>query len=145
MGNYKLFLVSLVMVIGLLGGCNQESGGEQSSPSNEQSQTSESNTSDNEQKEEIVTISITKKKGEETVTEKEIAIEEGAILYDVMKENFEIEDDAGYITSIEGIKANESEQMAWMFTVNGEMASVGAKELELSLGDTVNFDLQSWE
>lgn len=143
MSKFKFFLVSLVFVIGVLGGCSSESGNEQPNSNNEQTESSENSASENQ--EEVVTISITKNKGEETITEEEITIEDGAVLYDVMKENFEIEDDAGYITSVEGIQAKESEQMAWMFFVNEEMASVGAKELELSPGDSVNFDLQSWE
>ncbi|WP_404452885.1 DUF4430 domain-containing protein [Virgibacillus necropolis] len=142
MSKFKLFFVSLVMIIGVLTGCSETSN-DQSNPSKEQSETSENATSENQ--EEIVTISITKNKGEESIKEMEIPIEDGAILYDVMKENFKIEDDAGYITAIEGIEAKKSEQMAWMFFVNGEMGSVGAKDLELSPGDSVNFDLQSWE
>lgn len=143
MSKFKFIFVALVMITGVLAGCSSEASNDQSTPSKEQSETNENVTSENQ--EEIVTISITKHKGEETVTEKEIPIEDGAILYDVMKENFELKDDAGYITVIEGIEAKESEQMAWMLFVNGEMGSVGAKDLKLSPGDSVNFDLQSWE
>ncbi|ASN05480.1 DUF4430 domain-containing protein [Virgibacillus necropolis] len=146
MSKFKFFLVSLIAIIVVLGGCSSEgTTNEQSNATNEQTESTESTTSGEENQEEAVMISITKGKGEETVKEKEIKIEDGAILYDVMKENFELKDDAGYITSIEGIEAKESEQMAWMVFVNDEMASVGAKELELSPGDSVNFDLQSWE
>ncbi|WP_081472446.1 DUF4430 domain-containing protein [Ornithinibacillus scapharcae] len=35
--------------------------------------------------------------------------------------------------------------MSWMFSVNGEQSMVGAGEVELKDGDTVNFDYQSWE
>lgn len=136
MSKLKLFFASLILIAGVLTGCNADS-------ANQQAESNETTASENQ--EESVTILITKNKGEEIVTEKEIPIEDGAILYDVMKKNFEINDNAGYITAIEGIEAKESEQMAWMFFVNDEMASVGAKELELSPGDTVNFDLQSWE
>lgn len=145
MSKFKFFLVTLVVIIGVLGGCSSEGDATNDQSKATQSEENENAASDNEKQEEILTVSITKNKGEETVTEKEIEIEDEAILYDVMKENFEIEDDAGYITSIEGIEAKESEQMAWMFFVNDEMASKGAKDTKLSPGDTVNFDLQAWE
>lgn len=145
MGKMKLFLLSLVVIIGVLGGCSSEDTGEESSATNDQTETSGDTTTDNEKQEAKIMISITKKKGEETVAKKEIPIEDGAILMDVLKENFEVEEDGGFITSIEGIEANESEKMAWLFFVNDESAKVGANQLELSPGDTVHFDLQSWE
>ncbi|WP_430785482.1 DUF4430 domain-containing protein [Virgibacillus flavescens] len=140
MSRFKLLLVSLFSILIVLGGCST---GNDADNKEKQTETSENVSSENQ--EESVTVSITKNKGEETLSEKKIEIEEEAILYDVMKENFEIKDDTGFITSIDGIEAKESEKMAWMVSVNDEMASVGAKELKLSPGDTVNFDLQSWE
>ena len=41
--------------------------------------------------------------------------------------------------------SQEDEKKAWMFFVNDEMAEVGAADYELSPGDHVVFDLQSWE
>lgn len=66
---------------------------------------------------------------------------------DVLKENFyvETEQDGKFITSIERVAPKEGEEKAWMFTVNGEMANVGASSYELSPGDEVNFDLHSYE
>lgn len=146
MSRSKLFIVSLIAIIGILGGCSSESADDdQSNATKSQSETSENTASDNEKQEEKVTISITKKKGEETVAEKEIPIEDGAILMDVLKKNFDIEEDGGFIKSVEGIKADDSKKMFWNISVNDKTASVGANELKLSPGDTVNVDLQSWE
>ncbi|HLR65085.1 MAG TPA: DUF4430 domain-containing protein [Pseudogracilibacillus sp.] len=92
-----------------------------------------------------VLISITKEEGEEEISTKEVKVEEGAILMDVLEDNFEIEEENGLITSIDGVEADDSEQIAWMYFVNGDFASVGANEYELQAGDDVNFDLQSWE
>ena len=90
-------------------------------------------------------INVDKNENEEVITEKEIALEEGAILLDVMKEHFDIEEDDGFITSIDGVEQDVDAQLSWMYFVNDEMAPVGAGEYELSVGDKVNFDLQSWE
>lgn len=92
-----------------------------------------------------ITISITKDEGEETLSEKEVEIEEGDILMDVLKEHYNIEEDGGFITEIDGVGPEADEQVAWMYFVNDEMAPVGANEYELKADDHVNFDLQAWE
>ncbi|MFD1039494.1 DUF4430 domain-containing protein [Virgibacillus byunsanensis] len=125
----KMFfkLTALLLVFGLLMGCASD------------------DTSSSEENEGSVDITISKDNGEEIVTEKEVPIEDGAILMDVMQENFDIEEDEGFITSIEGEAPEEGEQKAWMFFVNDEMGAVGANELELQVDDRVTFDLQAWE
>ncbi|RKQ16144.1 DUF4430 domain-containing protein [Oceanobacillus bengalensis] len=108
-------------------------------------------TTDTTQSEEVaeghVRITVSINEGEEFLTEKEIAIEDGDILIDVMEENFYIETafDGEFITSIERVAASDEEQTSWMFFVNDEMPTVGAAEYELSSGDKVLFDLQPWE
>lgn len=95
--------------------------------------------------EENIEITISEDHGETTILEKEVTIEEDDILLDVMKENFKIEEQDGFITSIDGKAPAEGEQKSWMFFVNGEMGLVGAAEYELSQNDQVVFDLQAWE
>lgn len=106
----------------------------------------DSNTSEQTAEQEaVVVITISQDEGEEVLSTKEVSISEGDILMDVMKAHFDIEEDGGFITSIDGIAPKEDEKKAWMFFVNGDMAMVGAAEYELSAGDKVTFDLQSWE
>lgn len=95
--------------------------------------------------ENVIIVTISEDEGETVHAEKEIEIEEGAILMDVLKENFDIEEEDGFITAIDGIKQDEEEQRGWIYYVNDEMAMVGAAEYELSYGDHVVFDLQAWE
>ncbi len=64
---------------------------------------------------------------------------------EVMEENYEVEQTEGFINSIEGIAGNEEEKMAWMYTINGEDAMVGANEYEVEDGDEIAFNYQSWE
>ncbi|WP_077621690.1 DUF4430 domain-containing protein [Sediminibacillus massiliensis] len=131
-----LFLV-LFLVTGLVG-CGQEQGQEQ-----EQSEPQTENASETENEESVsVTIS---EDGEDVIAEEDIPIEEGDILLDVMKENFEVEESDGFITSIEGVSQDEEAGKYWMYYVNGEMAEVGANEKELSPDDEVTFDLQAME
>ncbi|WP_087971566.1 DUF4430 domain-containing protein [Oceanobacillus rekensis] len=134
----------VIMAVGLLFGCSSDGDTEQ----NTNTRVSTNDTSDTgEVSEESVRITISINEGVESVNEQEIPIEEGDILMDVMEENFYIETefDGTFITSIERVEASEEDQTAWMFFVNDEMPTVGANEYELSPGDVVVFDLQSWE
>ncbi|MCP3025819.1 DUF4430 domain-containing protein [Halobacillus sp. A5] len=98
------------------------------------------------QSEEVtIEIEISEDEGEEVVSTEEHTVEEGALLMDVMEGHYDVEEDEGFINSIEGISAEEGEEKAWMYTINGEEASVGANEYELEEGDEINFDFQSRE
>lgn len=136
MRKFYVSLLSLFLTLGVLVGCGQTE--QQPTETNEKEQTA------TEEQQELVLVSITKD-GQEVVSEKEIQIEEGDKLLDVMKENFEIEENDGFITSIEGISQDVDQQKYWMYEVNGEMASVGAAELELNPDDHVTFDLSPME
>lgn len=147
MNKWLLKLASILMVIGLLIGCNSDdkNSGGTSSPNSSPDKSSETTNAD-EENEEIVLITISKDKGEEIISEKDVSIKNGDLLLDVMRENFKLEEgEGGFITSIDGIEQDVDAGIGWMYSVNGEIAAVGAAEFELSPGDKVNFDLQPWE
>lgn len=144
MNKWFMRLASLLMVIGLLVGCASDNN-DQNVTNNNQTEQNQNNDNSSEEAEEVVTITISKDDNDEVITEKEVAIEDGAILLDIMKENFELEEEGGFISSIEGNEQDEDAGKYWIYSVNGEDAPVGAGEYELSAGDQVNFDLQAWE
>ena len=144
MNKWFIRLASLLMVFGLLVGCASDTN-DQNNTNNNQIEQNQNNNNSSEEAEEVVTIIISKDQNDEVITEKEVVIEDGAILLDVMKEHFELEEEGGFITSIEGIEQDEDEGKYWMYSVNDEQPPVGAGEYELSAGDQVNFDLQGWE
>ncbi|GGC99898.1 DUF4430 domain-containing protein [Pontibacillus salipaludis] len=131
-------LMATIFVLGGLAACGQ---------STEDANSGENNQSTQEQQEQLVTVEITTNNGEEAIAEREIEIEDGATVMEVMKANFNIEtgSNGGFITSIEGVAPKDGEQKAWFYSVNGEEAMVGAKEYTLEPGDTVSFDFHSWE
>lgn len=67
---------------------------------------------------------------------------EGEKLLDVMKRNLEVEEKDGFITSIDGHAQDEGSKKYWLYTVNGEMAEVGANQFELHDKDEVVFTLE---
>lgn len=137
MKKWMLTLFTIFTTLVLVVGCSNES----TTPTEEE----ETGIETTESQEEVIKVTISKDEGEEVLSEKEIEIEENAILMDIMKENYDIEEDDGFITSIDGVAPEEGEEKAWMYFVNDEMAMVGAAEYELEAGDNVVFDLQAWE
>jgi len=134
----KKWAVSVIILMAVIAtGCANDS-----TPQTEKGQSHENQA---EVQEQAITVTISKDEGAEVLSEKEIEIEEGDILMDVMKENFEIEEEEGFINSIDGVSPEEGEQKAWMYFVNDEVAMVGAEEYELEAEDRVVFDLQEWE
>ncbi|PAD22236.1 hypothetical protein CHH64_05460 [Terribacillus saccharophilus] len=120
-------LSALLLAAGILAGCGTAEQPQQNQQAEQQT-------------EQQVTVTLSED-GEE-ISSKEVSFEEGDILLDVMKENFEIEEDGGFITSIDGHAQDANANKYWLFTVNEEMSPVGANEVELKDGDEVVFNLQ---
>jgi len=133
MNKLYTLLLAILLTAGTLSGCG--------------TQTEEkANAGQEEEKQEVsVQVEISKNNGEETLADKEISVEEGTTLLKVMEDNFEVEQSEGFINSIEGIAGNQEKKMAWMYTINGEEAQVGANEYEVKQGDMIVFDYHSWE
>ena len=66
-------------------------------------------------------------------------------LLDVMKREFDVIEESKFITSINGHEQETEKSVYWLFDLNGEMAPVGAHELELSDGDVIDFNLAGLE
>ncbi len=88
-----------------------------------------------------VSLHVTRNSGLDVVGTKKVKVVSGSTVYDAMNKNFKLKDTDGFITTIEGVSQNELKGLYWMYEVNGEMATKGAKELKLKNGDEVSFDL----
>lgn len=119
-------------------------GGQNDAETKQTTEQTEAGTQSSENKEQSVVIELIKEK--ESVEKKEITIEEDDILMDVLKENFEIKEDKGFITSIDGIHAEKGKEnkYGWLYEVNGKMADVGAADYKLKPGDKVTFEFQKF-
>lgn len=139
----KKFLMSLIALFSTvtLAACQNDNTEETTTVAEETTAMEETTTAAENQEEQQATI-VLKEVDDELATE-EVSFAEGDNLYDVMDENFDIEDpdDNGFITSIDGHEQDEEANVYWTFTVNGEMVMVGAKEVVLEAGDEVVFTL----
>ncbi|MEH7388276.1 DUF4430 domain-containing protein [Bacillus sp. JJ1521] len=139
-------LLFLLLSLGLLFGCSNDQSTNDSSNNNKTDNNASENVSQ-EENAETVTVVVSKNNGEEIIEEKEIEIEAGkeVTLMDVMKENFEIEEDGGFINSLNGIAGSNEEKTFWHISVNGEDLMVGAAEFKVEPDSKIEFDLQKWE
>lgn len=127
----KKSLVIVAVFVSMLGfvGCT-------STPETKDTTTS---TTQSQSKENEISLTISLIKEDKVIDEKEISVTEGSNLMDAVKDNFEIKEDNGMITSIEGIEQDTKESYFWTYTINDEMIMTGANETELHEGDKVVF------
>ena len=92
-----------------------------------------------------VTISLTDGGTVVAGSEKTVEVEVGTSLFDVMKENYTIEEDGGFITASDGLaqveETAETKAKYWLFDVNGEPSMVGAADVALQEGDVIVWNL----
>ncbi|MBG9789368.1 DUF4430 domain-containing protein [Brevibacillus laterosporus] len=101
------------------------------------------NTAAEEKVENKVVVEVSTDQGKTKVAEKTIQFKGDQTLYELMKTNFKVEDDNGFITSIEDVKQNPAEKKYWLYEVNGAPAVTGAKDLKVKDGDVVKWDLHA--
>lgn len=90
-------------------------------------------------------ISIEIKDEGKSVDKKELEVDAKSKLMPVLKENFEIEEQDGFITSIDKLEQDTEASKFWTYTVNSEEVTVGAKDYELKDKDEVVFSLDKYE
>ncbi|QOT00167.1 DUF4430 domain-containing protein [Brevibacterium sp. JNUCC-42] len=90
-----------------------------------------------------IVVEVSTDQGKTKMAEKTIQFKGEQTLYEVMKNNFKVEDDNGFITSIEDVKQNPAEKKYWLYEVNGEPAGKGAKDFKVKDGDVVKWDLHA--
>lgn len=75
----------------------------------------------------------------------EITVPEGTYLLDAMEDTYELEEDGGFISAIEGYEQDEDAGRYWLYYINDEMPSVGAADYELEEGDQIEWRLEDSE
>ena len=72
----------------------------------------------------------------------EVTVPEGTYLLDAMEDTYDIEEEGGFISAIEGHEQDEEEGLYWLYYINDEMPSVGAADYELEDGDQIEWSLE---
>jgi hypothetical protein len=55
-----------------------------------------------------------------------------------------LEEEGGFVTSINGTSQSPSENIYWMYYINGELSQVGAAEYAVQEGDTITWKLEKF-
>ncbi|MGT2829962.1 DUF4430 domain-containing protein [Streptococcus hillyeri] len=77
--------------------------------------------------------------------DEQVTFEKGDTVMDVLEDNYEVEEDNGMITAIDGIAQDETKGIYWMFKVNDDMAPKGAEQITLNDGDKIEFYQEKFE
>ncbi|MGX7197089.1 DUF4430 domain-containing protein [Enterococcus olivae] len=88
---------------------------------------------------EEIALSVSLVKEEEIIEEKTVTVTAGTNLMETMKENFDLEEEGGMITSINGIEQDTEDSWFWTYMINDEMVNTGANDTEVHEGDQVVF------
>ncbi|MER2040426.1 DUF4430 domain-containing protein [Desemzia incerta] len=75
---------------------------------------------------------------------KETDVQEGQSVLEALKDNYEVVEDGGLVSSIEGHEQVEKESKYWLYTVNDEQPTVGASDYILEEGDEVKWLLNAY-
>lgn len=102
------------------------------------------------------TLLITKNNKSSVVLKKEVKIAANKTLLDYLNENASIEDNGGFITSINGITSVPQSDLSsdeiskgilgkdWFIYVNGAKSPVGADGIAPKKGNMINLDFRAW-
>ena len=75
---------------------------------------------------------------------KETDVQEGQSVLEALKDNYEVVEDGGLVSSNEGHEQVEKESKYWLYTVNDEQPTVGASDYILEEGDEVKWSLNAY-
>lgn len=116
----KLFsTLFLLLSLIVLAACGQQSGQEQTSQANP-------------------TVRLIVELGGKELDE-QVSFTAGDTVMDVLKANYQVEEDAGFITAIDDRAQDEEAGTYWMFKVNDELANKAADQLQVQEGDKIEF------
>ncbi|MGT2910594.1 DUF4430 domain-containing protein [Streptococcus cameli] len=91
-----------------------------------------------------LTATLTVKFEDKTDT-KTVHFEKDDSVMDILEENYEVDEDNGMVTAIDGVSQDVSKKTYWMYDINDELAPKGAEEMTVAEGDTIVFYLETFE
>lgn len=124
----KLVLSFVLVLVFIASGCTQA---DNSNPVEETQQNND-----------VLQIKVVDSKEE---IDKEIEISDGAILMEILKEHFTVDEKDGFINGVGKISVDEKNKEFLAIYINGETAMKGANDLEVMNGDLVELIVETWE
>lgn len=82
---------------------------------------------------------------DESKINKTVELSADTSLLNAMREQYDVKDEEGYITSIEGYEQSQEKNAYWLYEINDEFAQVGAAEYILEDRDVISWELETSE
>ena len=102
-------------------------------------------TSSTEQKQETITVTMTLIEDDKEITSKEITADKSATVLDILKANFDVKEDKGFVTSIDGKEQDAKANKYWMYYINDKEADKGAGEMTVADSDKIEWRLNAFK
>lgn len=96
--------------------------------------------SDDVQYQVTLVVTVDGKEDKKTVT-----VEQGDSVMDVLEDHHQVEEEGGMVTAINGVSQDPAAKTYWMYKVNDKMAEVGAEDMEVQEGDTIEFYMETFQ
>lgn len=95
-----------------------------------------------------VQLTVSRDFSSENIFDKQILVEAGETVLDILEKNLEVETSAGgFVNGINGFKSSIQEQSGkdWFYYVNGTASNCSSKDYHLKAGDKVLWDYHKWD
>lgn len=139
----KLFLLMSAGFV--LAACGTETEETPQETANTEETTEVSNNSETATDEITATLNIVIDGEQMADLSQEVTVPEGSYLLDVMHDVYDVEDEATFVTSIEGYEQDLDAERYWLSYKDGEMLPVGAADYELEEADEIEWRLEDSE
>ena len=90
-------------------------------------------------------VTVTLVEDEKEVTSKEVEVSEKDSVLDILKANFDVKEDGGFVTSIDGKEQDAKANKYWMYYINDKEADKGAADMTVSDSDKIEWRLNEFK
>lgn len=90
-------------------------------------------------------VTLTLVEDEKEITSKEVEVSEKESVLDILKANFEVKEDSGFVTSIDGKEQDAKANKYWMYYINDKEADKGAADMTVSDSDKIEWRLNEFK
>lgn len=123
-------LLSTFIMVGT--GCTSQTDTTQTESSQSQKQTEK-------------TVTLTLIEDEKEISSSEVSVSEDQTVLEILKENFDVKEDGGFVTEIDGKEQDAKANKYWMYYINDKEADKGADSMTVSDKDVIEWRLNEFK
>ena len=97
------------------------------------------------QKQTELNVTVTLIEDEKEITSKEVTASEKDSVLDILKANFDVKEDGGFVTSIDAKEQDTKANKYWMYYINDKEADKGAADMTVSDSDKIEWRLNEFK